>query len=211
MPLQNRVTPLGEIVATPERGTLMGNRGGRLHRPDRTLTGRRWATKAWISCRLAFGERQRTLMSPRSYTELFFLDEATALAAGHRPCAECRRGDFNRFMTSWARDAGRDGRAYVAEVDTVLHRERLRPDRSKRLHRRPIDGLPDGTFILHDGEAHLILRDTLLAWSPAGYARAAPRPATGAAEMITPPHVVAALRLGYAPALHGSADATATR
>lgn len=205
MPLQNRVTPLGDLIATPERGTLMGNRGGALHRPDRTLTSRRWVSRAWITCRLAFKQRRRTVMSPRSYTELFFLDEATALAAGHRPCAECRRGDFNRFMTAWARDAGRDGRAYVAEVDVVLHRERLRPDRSKALHRLAIDDLPDGAFILHEAQAHLVLRSALLAWSPAGYGRSLPRPAAGIVPVITPPHVLAVLRSGYAPMIHESA------
>lgn len=205
MPLQNRVTPLGDIVATPERGTLMGNRGGRMHRPDRTLTGRRWASKAWITCRLAFKGRHRTIMNPRSYTELFFLDEATALAAGHRPCAECRRGDFNRFMTLWARQTGREGRAYVAEVDDVLHGERLEADREKRLHRQSIDTLPDGAMILHRAGPHLVLGRHLLAWSPAGYTHERPRPAGGWAQVITPRPIVGVLRIGYAPALHSSA------
>ena len=205
MPLQNRVPPLGEIVATPERGTFMGNRGGRMHRPDRTLTRRRWASKAWITCRLAFKGRQRTLMSPQSYTELFFLDEATALAAGHRPCAECRRGDFNRFMTLWARQRGREGRAYVAEVDDVLHGERLAAGRSKRLHPHRIDTLPDGTFILLDGAPHLVLGRHLLRWSAAGYEAAVARPTSGSAQVVTPRHIVGVLAMGYAPALHATA------
>ena len=102
MPLQNRVTPEGEIIATPARGLMMGNRGGRLHRPDKTLTARRWTSRAWIACRLEFNNRHRRVMSPNSYTELFFLDEATALAAGHRPCFECRRQDFMAFAQIWA-------------------------------------------------------------------------------------------------------------
>ena len=206
MPLQNRVTPLGEIVATPERGTFMGNRGGRMHRPDRTLTRRRWASKAWITCRLAFKGRHRTIMNPRSYTELFFLDEATSLAAGHRPCAECRRADFNEFMSLWARQQGREGRAYVAEVDHVLHGERVATDRSKRFYSHRIDTLPDGTFVLHDGAPHLVLGPHLLRWSASGYRDTTARPAGASADVITPRHIVGVLQMGYAPALHGTAQ-----
>ena len=103
MTLQNRVTPFGEIIATPERGAYMGNRGGRIHHNDRQeLQTRRWASRQWITCLLEFKGRHRMVMQPNRYTELFFLDEVTAFAAGHRPCAECRRDDFSRFMTAWA-------------------------------------------------------------------------------------------------------------
>ena len=119
MPLQNRVTPEGEIIATPHRGLMMGNRGGCFHLPDRTLGSRRWATRQWIACVLEFkGRHRQAMMQPNRYTELFFLDEATALAAGHRPCFECRRRDAERFAALWAETRGwpapaarpRDGR-----------------------------------------------------------------------------------------------------
>lgn len=204
MPLQNRVTPEGAIVATPERGLFMGNRGGRIHRPDKTLTGRRWATKAWITCRTRFRGRQRRIMSPRSYTELFFLDEATAFAAGHRPCAECRRADFNRFMTLWAERDGRSGRAYVEEVDTILHAERLGERRSQRRHTAPFADLPDGVFVFLSGAPYLVSGPRLLMWTSGGYANPRTRPSTGQANVLTPPGIVAALAHGYRPVLHPS-------
>ncbi|MEL7303179.1 MAG: hypothetical protein AAGJ53_05760, partial [Pseudomonadota bacterium] len=131
-PLQNRVRPDGEIVAISERGTMMGNRGGRIHTTDKTLSRRRWASHHWICCVLEFRGRQREVMAPRSYTELFFLDEATAFAAGHRPCFECRRADANRFAEVFAEtrsdsdsgDTVKTTRATVAEIDAVLHAER---------------------------------------------------------------------------------------
>jgi hypothetical protein len=211
MPLQNRVTPEGDIIATPARGLFMGNRGGRIHLADRTLGRRRWATKAWITCRLDFRGRQRQIMSPRSYTELFFLDEATALAAGHRPCAECRRADFIRFTTLWASSAGREGRAYVEEVDTALHAERLGPGRAKRLHQATFPDLPDGVFVTHGGRAWLVRGNALLEWTPGGYGEVLARPKRGPATLLTPPHIVAVLAAGYAPVLHGSAAGRARR
>src|SRR5262245_10377094 len=125
MPLQNRVTPTGEIIADPARGTLMGNRGGPLHRPDQTLGARRWVSKAWICCRLEFKGRRRQVMSPGKYTELFFLDEATALAAGHRPCFECRRAEAEQFARLWAKVHGAHDRARAGDMDRVLHAERV--------------------------------------------------------------------------------------
>lgn len=205
MPLQNRVTPMGEIVATAARGTFMGNRGGALHTDQRTLRARRWVSKVWITCRLEFRGRQRVIMSPRRYTELFFLDEATALAAGHRPCAECRRQDFNRFMTLWAGNEGREGRAYVKEVDGVLHGERVGRGGAKPLHAANMADLPDGSFVQFGRQPHLVLGDRLLAWSTGGYTEALPRPVGGDAWLITPPSIVAVLRAGYAPKLHASA------
>ena len=132
MPLQTRITPFGELIADPARGLFMGNRGGRIHGADRKLTARRWASRQWICCRLDFKGRHRTVWGD-SYTELFFLDEVTALAAGHRPCFECRRADALAFTDAWARTCGHHPRA--AEMDATLHAERL-DGRAKKTHRR---------------------------------------------------------------------------
>jgi hypothetical protein len=147
MPLQNRVSPFGELVASPTRGTLMGNRGGRLHDAQRRLGTRRWTSKAWICCQLAFNNRHRTVWGD-GYTELFFLDEVTAFAAGHRPCFECRRKDAEPFAALFSGDRTR---ATAAAMDKVLHAERL-DGKAKRVHRRAIDDLPDGATIAVDGE-----------------------------------------------------------
>lgn len=191
MPLQNRVTPFGEIVAAPERGTLMGNRGGRLHDAEKRLGRRRWASRAWIACVLSFKGRHREVMQPNRYTELFFLDEATAFAAGHRPCFECRRADALRF-----RDAFGVARAH--EIDRVLHAERLGPKPDV-----DVAGLPDGAMVARDGAAWLVWRRALRRWSFAGYGEA--RPLAGRALLLTPPGAVAAFRRGYHPAAHESA------
>ena len=148
--LQNRVTPAGDIIATPARGEMMGNRGGALHDGARTLGVSRWRTKAWITCRLEFKGRHRQVMTPRRYTELFFLDEATALAAGHRPCGECRRADFNRFVACWLRANRPDHsgpRPPIAIVDRQLHQERVRRDRAKVTIAAPLDEVADGAFV----------------------------------------------------------------
>src|SRR5271167_816607 len=145
MPLQNRVTPFGELIAVPARGTFFGNRGGRFHTDAKTLTARRWASRQWICCVLDFKGRQRDVWR-RFYTELFFLDEPTALAAGHRPCFECRRNDAEAFAEKWRQARSLDARPHAGEMDNVLHGERLR-GRAKRLHRRKIDELPDGAFV----------------------------------------------------------------
>ena len=150
VPLQNRVDPFGELFATPARGLFMGNRGGRFHADDRKLTKRRWASRQWICCVLDFKNRRRDVWG-RYYTELFFLDEATALAAGHRPCFECRRKDAETFAETWRQAFRLRARPRAAEMDERLHAERL-DGRSKRLHRREIEDLPDGAFVaLEDG------------------------------------------------------------
>ena len=147
MPLQNRVTPFGEIVASEARGTLMGNRGC-LHDDHRTLGRRRWTTRAWVTCLLSFKGRRRQLMRPGHYTELFFLDEATALAAGHRPCAECRREAFRRFVDGWASGAGRAGeRVRAADMDRAIQAERIERWRGKITFDAPLAGLPDGVMV----------------------------------------------------------------
>lgn len=202
MPLQNRVTPFGELIADPARGTFMGNRGGRFHRPDRTLGHRRFVSKQWICCALDFKSRQREIWS-NGYTELFFLDEVTALAAGHRPCFECRRADANAFAQAWERAC--EHRPRAAEMDVVLHAERL-AGRGKRIRRRSLAELPDGCMIAVNGSAEAVRGDTVLAWSPAGYLGRRPRP-SGQVDVLTPPSIVAVLVAGYRPRWHPSADA----
>jgi hypothetical protein len=196
--VQNRVTPLGDLVDHPGRGLVYGNRGC-LH--DRRGTIRRgWATRRWIACRLEFkGWRRAPLMRPGGFTELFFLDEATAFAAGHRPCALCRREDYNRFLLAV-------GAAGANEVDERFHRERLDGTR-RRLHTAAFGELPDGAFVLHAGEPWLVLGDELLRWTPAGYAERTARP-VGGARVVTPPSLTAVLRDGWessVPVLHPSA------
>jgi hypothetical protein len=208
VPLKNRVTPLGELIATPARGLVYGNRGC-LH--DATGAIRRHhATKRWIACRLRFRGRRRTpLMAPGRYTELFFLDEATALAAGHRPCAECRRGDYDQLTAVWAVLHPDQGGADA--VDAQLHAERLIPGTTERRHHREsLDDLPDGAFVLLDDGPHLVLGGALLAWSPRGYTGRRARPAGSPATVITPPSLVALLRSERAPLVplvHGSGTA----
>jgi hypothetical protein len=195
VPLQNRVTPLGELIGHPARGLVYGNRGC-LHDADGRIR-RRYQVRRWIACRLEFrGRRRSPLMRPGRYTELFFLDEATALAAGHRPCAECRREDYDRFTELWRDlhgDAGADA------IDARLHGERIDPEtRGHRLHPAAADELPDGAFVLHDGSPKLVLGDELLTWAPGGYVAREPRP-RGKATLITPPALVAVLRVGWRP------------
>ncbi len=199
MPRQNRVTPLGELIATPERGLVHGNRGC-LH-DEHGRIRRRYAVRRWIACRLEFrGWRRSPLMQPGRYTELFFLDEATAFAAGHRPCALCRREDYERFNALWPGAGGADA------IDLKLHGERL-AGRAQRHHHARFADLPDAAFVLHEGEPWLVLGAELLRWTPGGYAERVPRPA-GAATLITPPSLVEVLRAGWegvVPLLHSSA------
>jgi hypothetical protein len=211
MPLQNRVTPLGELVADPARGLVYGNRGC-LH-DERGRIRRRYAGRRWIACRLEFrGWRRTPLLQPGRFTELFFLDEATAFAAGHRPCALCRRADYNRFGELW--DRLHPGRAGADAIDEQLHAERLEPGtRAQRHHDEPIDDLPDGTFVLVDGEPWLVFGAGLLRWTPAGYAARRSRPRRSPARVITPRSLVAVLRIGWqgeVPLLHPSAAVPGT-
>jgi hypothetical protein len=214
-PLRNRVTPEGEIVATAHRGLLMGNRGGALHLPDRTLGARRWVTKQWIACVLEFRGRHRQVMQPKRYTELFFLDEATALAAGHRPCFECRRADAERFAELWAQSQGhaqgRSGRERAPAMDEALHAERLDRRGGKRTFRARGADLPSGTFVRYGraGEGTrpcLIVGNHLAAWHPSGYTSLISPATTGEiVDVLTPPSIVAVLSAGYRPMLHPSA------
>lgn len=210
MALQNRVTPAGEIVATAERGLLMGNRGGALHDSGAKLGARRWVSRQWICCRLSFNGRKRQVMAPGRYTELFFLDEATALAAGHRPCFECRRSEADAFAVLWSKARGEAGRARAGVMDRVLHGERLSNDGSKRLHAMELSELPVGAMIVDPGSGvpMLALNAQMRPWTPAGYGAALARPARGLVDVLTPPSVVGVLRVGYRPLLHPSAGRT---
>ena len=204
MPLQNRVTPFGEIIAINQRGLLMGNRGI-IHDPaTRTLLKRRWTTKAWITCRCDYKDVRRVVMARQSWTELFFLDEATALAAGHRPCFFCRRADAEAFRAAWA--TGNGGVPPAApSIDAILHRERLE-NGSKRIHALtlPLADLPDGVMIASLGQAYVVVSSRPFLWTADGYnfVDALPR----IDGLITPPSMVGALRAGYRPALHPSID-----
>jgi hypothetical protein len=213
MPLQNRVTPEGEIIATPHRGLFMGNRGGALHLPDRSLGARRWASRQWICCVLEFKGRHREVMQPNRYTELFFLDEATALAAGHRPCFECRRADAERFAELWARRGGKAQRERAPAMDEMLHAERVDGRQRKGTYRARRGDIPSGAFVRYarDGERarpYLVVGDHLLAWHPSGY-RSLVMPAElgEEVEVLTPHSIVAVLAAGYRPILHPSAAA----
>jgi len=204
-PLQNRVTPTGEIISTPHRGLFTGNRGI-IHDPaTRTLLTRRWASRAWLTCVCEFKGRRREVMGSRSWTELFFLDEATAFAAGHRPCFFCRRDDANRFRAAWEEGNGVT-RARARDIDAVLHRERLAGGK-KRLHALPmsLEALPEGAVVQKGTESYLIVQGRALSWTPAGYRQA--QNAINAAMLLTPPSTLRALGAGYRPVLHPSAMA----
>ena len=198
-PLQNRIAPTGEIVATQERGTMFGNRGGQIHDKSMKIK-KKWASKQWICCVLDFKNRQRTVMGD-SYTELFFLDEATALAAGHRPCFECRRQDALMFSTLWAKLQGRSERAKVAEMDKTLHAERLGPYKTIEFKSVPI-----GTMVLHGTETYLKVPKGAKKWSFSGYL--APISISGQVEAITPKSIRDILTAGYKPQLHPTAILT---
>ena len=201
MPLQNRVDPFGGLFADPARGLLMGNRGGRLHDRHHKLGARRWTSKQWIYCRLEFNNRHRKVWGD-SYSELFFLDKVTALAAGHRPCFECRRQDAEQFAALFSRGKTR---ARAAAMDEGLHAERL-DGKAKRMHRRKIDSLPDGAMIALDGDAFAVRGNRLLRWTPSDYGRARPRPRRTTVDVLTPPSILSVLSRGYQPLWHPSSE-----
>ena len=203
MPLQNRVTPFGDVVADPHRGLFTGNRGI-IHDPaTKTLLKKRWSSPAWITCVCEFRGWRRKVMGGRSWTELFFLDEATAFAAGHRPCFFCRRDDANRFRAAW--EEGNGVKSILArEIDAVLHGERLERGR-KRLHPlpAPVERMPDGAMVQRGEESFLIVQGRVLQWSMAGYSET--EIATENAMLLTPPSTLRAMSAGYQPVLHPSA------
>lgn len=203
MPLQNRVTPFGDIVAIRQRGLLTGNRGI-IHDPaTKRLLNKRWTTKAWITCRRDYKSIRRVVMAGRSWTELFFLDEATALAAGHRPCFLCRRAEAKTFRAAWAKGHGGPPPA-APGMDAMLHRERL-PCGAGRAHvlAVPLADLPDGAMVAARGGAFVIAAGRPLLWSADGYHPAGAMPRV--CRLITPPSTLVALQAGYRPTLHPSA------
>jgi len=208
MALQNRVTPYGEIIADPARGLFLGNRGCLCDEAGR-LARRRWRLKAWITCRLSYKDWWRPVMRPRVWTELFFLDEATALAAGHRPCALCRRQDYNRYRFAWAEAVGLSSPPLAVEMDARLHRDRTRRDRSKVTYQANLKDLPDGCMVALPDDAKrpvLINNGRLLYWSPGGYTTG-PKISDRRADVLTPRPTVGVLAAGYRPVIHASAFA----
>ena len=199
MPLQNRVDPFGNLFASPARGLFMGNRGGRFHTDARGLTARRFASRQWICCVLKFKNRQRDVWG-RFYTELFFLDEVTALAAGHRPCFECRRKDALAFAEAFPLK----GKVSAPVMDEVLHAERL-DGKQKRRHRIVFDRLPDGAMVVLGSEPYAVRGKRLLHWTPSGYGGTKALPHDIVADVLTPPSIVKALANGFIPRWHPSA------
>ena len=202
MPRQNRILPTGEIAALPERGLFMGNRGV-LHDDAGHLGTRRWTHRRWICCRLRFRGRQRQVMTPGAYTELFFLDEAVALAAGHRPCAECRRDAYDAFRAAW--QLAHDASDRADEIDRVLHRDRVLPNRTQRRFTAETGDLPEGAFILHGGRPVLLSAQCAQAFSPGGYVPTDRPFPHEAVTVLTPAAILAVLAAGYRPALHPTA------
>ena len=208
MPLQNRVDPFGDIHAVAARGLFTGNRGV-IHDPDsKTLLKRRWTTKAWLICDCEFGGRRRDVMGRNGpnghagWTELFFLDEVTALAAGHRPCFFCRREDAERFRAAWARAHGGE-RPSAPDMDAVLHRERLPPRAGIKLAATDLASLPDGAVIASASAAFTIRGGAAFRWTEDTYVRAALPPA--GLTLLTPTSTLAAITAGYRPVIHPSA------
>lgn len=194
MAAQNRVTPYGDLVAIPLRGAWTGNRGI-LHDGDRIV--RFHASDAWITCALRFRGRWHQQWTPHHLTWLYFLDEAVSLAAGHRPCAECRRSDYLAYRDAWAAALGVDPPS-AKDMNRQLHRERIhRGTHDRRLHPMPWRALPDGTFVRTAHEPAVVVGDRLVVWTPTGYGEQLARPTAGEAEVITPPSSVAVLRAGY--------------
>ncbi len=205
MPLKNRVNPLGEIIVTPERGLLMGNRGC-LHDAHKHII-RPWVRTAWVTCKLQFKDRHRQVMSDGQYTELFFLDEVTALAAGHRPCASCRREDFNQFKNLWLTvnpELAAISGTSMPKIDKELHSERLDSKHQKYFWLENITELPDGTMIEDENLIKLIWKDHLHIWTSGGYTGCQELPSDIQVKVITPPSVVNVLKAGYQPLVHPS-------
>jgi hypothetical protein len=213
MPLQNRVDPFGQVVRTSARGSLMGNRGGCFHDADQELTRSRWKSRRWIACVLSFRGRWRPVMQPQRYTELFFLDEATALAAGHRPCAQCRWADFNRFKSAWLLGNSQHGLSGHDSIDAIdLHLQHERIDRRERkvIYRAVLGTLPSGTVIALDeptSAAHLVWGDRLYRWSFEGYLNPIALTPRREVMVLTPISVVRAMTAGYEPWIHSSLSA----
>lgn len=201
MPLQNRVDPFAKIFRTPARGTMMGNRGGALHNSGGEIV-RSYKSRRWIACVLEFKGRHRKVMSEGRYTELFFLDEATSFAAGHRPCAECRRERYNAFRSAWWRRSKRERPPFADEMDLELHPARIDGGRQVT-YEAALSSLPVGAFVRVEGCPHLVLRDALLLWTPEGYAQKS-RPRDSVVTVLTPKPILGCFSEGYVPEIHAS-------
>jgi len=198
--LQNRVDPFGNIIKTTARGTFMGNRG-RLHNEHQELRYP-FVLKAWITCLLEFKGRQRQVMSPNTYTELFFLDEATSFAAGHRPCFECRRLDYDRFKQAWLKGNPQYGfhdKTSIKEIDSILHHERITPDKQKLTFEIDPWQLPNGSFVLYEEEPWLVKDASMHLWTPFGYEKKIPLPSDNSITVLTPGSTINAFKTGYTP------------
>ncbi|MEO6721268.1 MAG: hypothetical protein ABIN67_12935 [Ferruginibacter sp.] len=198
--LQNRVDPIGNIIKTKARGCWTGNRGV-LHNEHQQIV-RPYKLKAWLTCKLEFKGWKRKVMSPNRWTELFFLDEATAFAAGHRPCCECRRNDFNRFKSFWVLGNPKhnyDEKTSVKKIDSVLHEERMDNKRSKVTFEEDIDDIPNGSFVLINNSPHLFFNRQVFLWTPFGYEKGIQLPDTNKLTVLTPRSVVNTFRAGYLP------------
>lgn len=206
MPLQNRVTPFGDLIAVPDRGLMFGNRGV-LHNAQREIV-RYSRGRRWIVCQLEFRGRHRTIMQPNRYTELFFLDEATALAAGHRPCAECRHQDYQHFRRCWMAsvDESRSPPPSAEEIDARLHLDRIVAPGVRHRHDDDIAALADGVFIARDDAAWLVWGSGLWRWTPGGYDRHETRPERGTVTVLTPRRTALTIAAGYRPAVHPSVE-----
>jgi hypothetical protein len=201
--LQNRVDPEGKIIITKARGAWMGNRG-QLHGAGKTIL-RPFKLKAWITCLLEFKNWHRNVMSPNLYTELFFMDEATAFAAGHRPCFECRRQAYDLFKTNWLKgnpEYGFNLKTSIKEIDEILHAERIDKNGNKVTYTEPAANLPDGTFILLGGKPHLLAKNKIYLWTPFGYEAAQHAPQMSEVIILTPRSTVNAFRAGYQPQIN---------
>lgn len=198
--MQNRVNPFGEIIETTARGLWMGNRG-LIHNLNREIL-LPFKLKAWITCKLEFKGRRRKIMAPGLYTELFFMDEATAFAAGHRPCFECRRVDYNKFKTAWLKGNPEykfTDKTSIHYIDDILHDERMNKDGLKKTHTENNSNLPDGTFVLAGNEPYLIFNKKMHLWTPSGYTKEKLFTSSGKSNVLTPASVVNAFRAGYIP------------
>ena len=198
--LQNRVDPFGNLIRTAARGSWTGTRG-LLHNDEQEII-RPFKLKAWLTCKLEFKGRKRKMMSPDRYTELFFLDEATAFAAGHRPCCECRRDDFNKFKSLWLKanpGYGFDEKISIQKIDSIIHGERINRNRSKITFEENIHTIPDGSMVSYNDDPYLVFNNQLFLWTPFGYAKGIALPDAGKFIVLTPRSNLNTFRLGYLP------------
>jgi hypothetical protein len=210
MSLQNRVNPFSCLIATPERGEWTGNRGV-IHNAKQTIV-KNHNIKAWITCVLEYKGFKRTVMTPKRWTELFFLDEATAFAAGHRPCGFCRHPDFKRFKSLWlsanGEQYGLTDKAKIDAIDAVIHQERLDESDTQKTFTATLPDLPDGCFVAFDDlkQAYLWHQNQLFAWSFGGYTKVESFDNQQVVNVLTPESYVAVFKAGYVPQVHFSAS-----